>query len=126
MSRFPRRASARLAVLLSAGLLPLSALHAQAGAGSADLPPDPLDARIEEARNAYGAGDYDTSIAALETVLAEAAGQGKPVRDHTAHLIVHGILHLMGYDHMARGEARRMEKLERRVLGRFGIGDPYA
>ncbi|RTL00467.1 MAG: hypothetical protein EKK65_08030 [Lysobacterales bacterium] len=71
MSRFPRRVSARFVVLLSAGLLPLSALHAQAGAGTGDLPPDPLDARIEEARNAYGAGDYDTSIAALETVLAE-------------------------------------------------------
>ncbi len=69
-----------------------------------------------------GGGDV---ILALETVLAEAEGQGKTVRDHTAHLIVHGILHLMGYDHMARGEARRMEKPERSVLGRFGIGDPY-
>ncbi|MBL9010631.1 MAG: rRNA maturation RNase YbeY [Alphaproteobacteria bacterium] len=70
-----------------------------------------------------GGGDV---ILALETVLREAEEQGKTAEAHTAHLIVHGILHLMGYDHLARGEARRMEMLERRVLGRFGIGDPYA
>jgi probable rRNA maturation factor len=65
-------------------------------------------------------------ILALETVRAEAAAQGKTFADHTAHLIAHGILHLMGYDHLVRGEARRMERLERRVLARFAIADPYA
>lgn len=70
-----------------------------------------------------GGGDV---VLALETVLREAVAQGKGATDHTAHLIVHGILHLMGYDHVARGEARRMERLERRVLNGFGIGDPYA
>ncbi|BCW86961.1 Endoribonuclease YbeY [Alphaproteobacteria bacterium SO-S41] len=65
-------------------------------------------------------------ILALETVRDEAAAQGKTLADHTAHLIVHGILHLMGYDHLVRGDARRMERLERRVLGTFGIADPYA
>jgi probable rRNA maturation factor len=69
-----------------------------------------------------GGGDI---ILALQTVAAEAAAQGKSFRDHTAHLIAHGILHLMGYDHMARGEARRMERLERSILARLGIADPY-
>ncbi len=65
-------------------------------------------------------------ILALETVRAEAAAQGKTFADHTAHLIAHGILHLMGYDHLMRGEARRMERLERHVLAQFAIADPYA
>ena len=69
-----------------------------------------------------GGGDI---ILALQTVAAEAAAQGKSFRDHTAHLIAHGILHLMGYDHMARGEAKRMERLERSILARLGIADPY-
>lgn len=69
-----------------------------------------------------GGGDI---ILALQTVTAEAAAQGKPVRNHTAHLIAHGILHLMGYDHEAPGAATRMERLERRVMDRFAIPDPY-
>ena len=69
-----------------------------------------------------GGGDI---ILALQTVAAEAEAQGKSFADHTAHLIAHGILHLMGYDHMARGEARRMERLEQSILARLGIADPY-
>lgn len=65
-------------------------------------------------------------ILALETIRAEADLQGKTFGDHTAHLIAHGILHLMGYDHIARGDARRMESLERKLLQGLGIGDPYA
>ena len=72
---------------------------------------------------AHDGGDI---ILALETMRAEATAQAKTLPDHTAHLIVHGILHLMGYDHLVRGDARRMERLERRVLGTFGIADPYA
>lgn len=63
---------------------------------------------------------------AYETVSEEASAQGKPVLDHTAHLIVHGILHLAGLDHGEDGEAERMEAVERSILGRFGIPDPYA
>jgi probable rRNA maturation factor len=65
-------------------------------------------------------------VLALETVRAEAREQGKDVADHTAHLLVHGVLHLLGYDHEDGREARRMEALERQVLKGLGIVDPYA
>lgn len=66
-------------------------------------------------------------VLALETVLAEAHHQGKAPGDHLAHLIVHGVLHLLGYDH-ERGEAdaRAMESLEIAVLAGLGVADPYA
>ena len=56
----------------------------------------------------------------------QARAQGKPARDHWAHLVVHGVLHLLGYDHSAPGEACIMEGLERAILGRLGYPDPYA
>jgi probable rRNA maturation factor len=56
----------------------------------------------------------------------EAKEQGKRLRDHYAHLTVHGILHLLGFDHQDEAEATRMEDHERRVLSTFGIPDPYA
>jgi probable rRNA maturation factor len=59
-------------------------------------------------------------------VLREAAEQGKPARAHWAHLTVHGVLHLLGYDHMVDADADVMEALERRVLASLGIADPYA
>ena len=59
-------------------------------------------------------------------VLREAHEQGKPPRDHYAHLTVHGVLHLLGHNHDKEHEAERMEALERRILGRLGIPDPYA
>jgi probable rRNA maturation factor len=58
-------------------------------------------------------------------VAAEAAAQGKSVRAHWAHLIVHGTLHLLGYDHERAAEARRMEARERSILGGLGFPDPY-
>jgi len=63
---------------------------------------------------------------AFETVAREAAEQGKAVADHLSHLVVHGFLHLLGYDHGRHGEAERMERLERDILARIGIADPYA
>ena len=63
---------------------------------------------------------------AYETVAREAGEQGKTVADHLAHLAVHGFLHLMGYDHHIEIEAERMERLERDILARIGIADPYA
>jgi probable rRNA maturation factor len=63
---------------------------------------------------------------AYETVAREAAEQCKPVTDHLFHLVVHGFLHLLGYDHLMDGEAERMERLERDILARTGIADPYA
>ncbi|HUD43030.1 MAG TPA: rRNA maturation RNase YbeY [Dokdonella sp.] len=58
-------------------------------------------------------------------VAREAAEQGKAARDHYAHLTVHGVLHLLGYDHEHDADAERMEALETRVLAGFGIADPY-
>ena len=59
-------------------------------------------------------------------VAREAAEQGKSLRDHYAHLTVHGVLHLLGYDHETPREADRMERLERRILTELGVPDPYA
>ena len=64
-------------------------------------------------------------VLALETIAAEAETQGKALPDHFAHLVVHGVLHLMGYDHERPGQARRMERLEIEILARLGIADPY-
>lgn len=58
-------------------------------------------------------------------VVAEAADQGKTVRDHFAHMVVHGMCHLHGYDHEQEEEAEVMESLEVEVLAGFGITDPY-
>lgn len=65
-------------------------------------------------------------ILAAETVDREAALEGKPLEHHITHLVVHGFLHLMGYDHEADAEAEEMEGLERRALARLAIPDPYA
>jgi probable rRNA maturation factor len=59
-------------------------------------------------------------------VLREAAEQSKRARDHWAHLTVHGILHLLGYDHLQDVEAEVMEAMETRILAGLGIADPYA
>ena len=59
-------------------------------------------------------------------VVREAAEQGKPPRDHWAHLTVHGVLHLLGHDHIIEAEAEVMEALETRILAGLGIADPYA
>ena len=64
-------------------------------------------------------------VLALETIAAEAQAQGKPLADHLAHLVVHGVLHLLGYDHETQGQARSMERLEFEILAGLGIGDPY-
>lgn len=56
----------------------------------------------------------------------EARAQGKPELDHWAHLVVHGVLHLLGYDHIEEDEARVMEALETKILAGLGLPDPYA
>ena len=58
-------------------------------------------------------------------VATEAQEQGKRLRDHYAHLTVHGVLHLLGFDHQNEADATRMEDQERLVLATFGIADPY-
>lgn len=58
-------------------------------------------------------------------VVREAAEQNKPVDHHFAHLLVHGVLHLLGYDHIEEDEAEKMETLERHILSGLDIPDPY-
>lgn len=64
-------------------------------------------------------------VLAFETVAREAKEQGKPLAHHVRHLIVHGVLHLLGHDHERERDAARMEYRERRILRRFDIPDPY-
>lgn len=64
-------------------------------------------------------------VIALETAAREAGEQGRSLGDHVAHLVVHGTLHLMGYDHGAAVEAEHMERLEVVALAGIGVADPY-
>lgn len=59
-------------------------------------------------------------------VAREAAEQGKPLAAHWCHMMVHGCLHLLGYDHLEDAEAEAMESLETRILARIGYPDPYS
>lgn len=64
-------------------------------------------------------------VLAAETIVAEAEAQGISPADHLRHLVVHGLLHLLGFDHETDEEALEMEALETRLLARIGIDDPY-
>lgn len=65
-------------------------------------------------------------VLAAETVAREAVLENKPLESHITHLVIHGLLHLIGYDHETDAEAEEMEGLERRALARLAIPDPYA
>ena len=62
---------------------------------------------------------------AFETCAREAQEQGKNLKAHATHLLVHGLLHLLGYDHDADDDAAEMEGLEREILASLGLADPY-
>jgi probable rRNA maturation factor len=64
-------------------------------------------------------------VLAFETVATEAAAQSKPLANHLRHLVVHGVLHLLGFDHETAADAERMEALETAVLEQLGVPDPY-
>ena len=81
----------------------------------------PADSLAEPGRRAE-IGDI---ALALGVVKREAKEQGKAAADHLAHLMVHGVLHLLGYDHETDKDAARMEALEREALATLGIADPY-
>lgn len=63
---------------------------------------------------------------AFETVALEAQQETKSLNDHIFHLVAHGVLHLLGYDHQVEEDAREMERLETAILAEFAIDDPYA
>ncbi|MDB5665853.1 rRNA maturation RNase YbeY [Cypionkella sp.] len=75
-----------------------------------------------EADDPESLGDIAISY---DTCAAEAAEAGKPMADHVAHLIVHGLLHLLGYDHIRAADGDLMEATEVRILARLGLSDPY-
>ncbi len=64
-------------------------------------------------------------VLCLPVMAREAQEQGKSPAHHAAHLVIHGVLHAVGYDHMEPDEAQLMEALETRILARMGIADPY-
>jgi probable rRNA maturation factor len=72
-----------------------------------------------------GARHFGDLVICAQVVLAEARAQGKPLQAHWAHLVVHGALHLIGYDHEREAEAKRMERREVAVLRRLGFANPY-
>ena len=65
-------------------------------------------------------------VLAYGVCAAEAETQGKTLADHLSHLVVHGVLHLLGRDHEDDGEAEEMEAEEREILAQIGVADPYA
>lgn len=80
-------------------------------------------AEPDELSDAPHVGDI---VLAFETVAREAREDGKTLADHTTHLIVHGVLHLVGLDHETDAEAEAMEALEIAALADLGVADPYA
>lgn len=84
--------------------------------------PDPSDTPYPEQDDTRYLGDV---IVSLDTLSHEAAEQGKSLSAHAAHLVVHGVLHLLGYDHASDEDAARMESLEVQILARLGFADPY-
>lgn len=104
------------------------------GAGAALLLAD--DAALRRLNRQFRGKDNPTNVLAFpgapgdiaiayETCAAEAGGVGDRFRDHAAHLIIHGLLHLAGHDHETDEEAAAMETLETRILASLGVADPY-
>src|SRR5258708_1508330 len=85
-------------------------------------PPVPPLSRV----TAFAVPRFHALALAHGVVAREALEQGKPIAHHLQHLVIHGVLHLIGYDHQRDEDAERMEALERELLARLGIPDPYA
>jgi probable rRNA maturation factor len=85
------------------------------------FPAPPLQGAAPDENTPLG----DIAIA-YETLTREAEENGKTTSDHLSHLVIHGFLHLLGYDHHMDDEAERMERLERDILAGIGVDDPYA
>jgi probable rRNA maturation factor len=88
-----------------------------------DQPTNVLSFPAGDAPGEHGAlGDV---VIAYETTQREAEEAGIALSDHVSHLVVHGVLHLLGFDHLNDDEAEQMEDLERKALASLGIADPY-
>lgn len=84
--------------------------------------PSGMPAALREQLDSEPLGDI---VVCAELAQREALSRDKPVDHHWAHLVIHGCLHLLGYDHAAREDAANMEKIETEVLRNLGIPDPY-
>ena len=131
-SAFPQLATARRPVELSVRLTSDSEVQALNGQWRGkDKPTNVLSFPMLDAEDLSTANVAGPELLLGDIVLArgvcmaEAADKGIEVEDHAAHLIVHGTLHLLGYDHHEDGEATDMEAREVRALRRIGIADPY-
>jgi probable rRNA maturation factor len=91
-----------------------------------DRPTNVLSFPAVGAPVASGVRHLGDIVLADATVAREAAEEGKPPRHHLQHLVVHGLLHLLGYDHQSDEQALEMERLEAEILADLGIADPYA
>ena len=100
---------------------PTNVLSFPAAPGT-ELPDERGGARGSRPARLTALGDI---VICPQVLRREAREQGKRERDHWMHLFVHGVLHLVGHDHEHDDEARRMERLEARVLRGFGVADPY-
>ena len=83
---------------------------------------DPAEENLAHQRGVLSLGDI---ILSRETLICEAKMQSKRLEDHFTHLLVHGVLHLLGYDHLSEDEALEMESLEIEILSRLGVKNPY-
>ncbi|KLN61062.1 hypothetical protein WH96_11005 [Kiloniella spongiae] len=83
---------------------------------------DPDEADLASQRGVLPLGDI---VLSLETLILEANEQSKRLEDHFTHLLVHGVLHLLGYDHIEDDDALEMEGLEVEILNRLGVENPY-
>jgi probable rRNA maturation factor len=90
-----------------------------------DKPTNVLSFPASAPRSSDGIRALGDLVLAWETVAREAEQEGKPVADHVTHLVVHGTLHLLGYDHEIEHEAEAMEAREVEALARLGIANPY-
>ncbi len=90
-----------------------------------DQPTNVLSFPAAQPGNNPGGALLGDIAVAYETLAREATADAKPFLHHLAHLVVHGFLHLLGYDHQTDSQADAMEGLERAALARLDIGDPY-
>ena len=83
------------------------------------------DGQVPDAPNPADGPELGDIAIAYDTCVREAQAAGKPLQDHVTHLLIHGVLHLLGYDHMRDKDATLMEQHEVEILGKLGLGDPY-